>query len=113
MRIVKNSSLLRIDAPEWCPHGTMVKRAPEDEKKEDEPKEHEWKKPKKVFKKKSSVKGIKLDTNDNRFQALSDEYADKESEDEVEHNLEKEMMREIKQCNETIHFLEKRNNDLE
>ena len=41
IRIVKNTSLLRIDALEWCPHGAMVEIAPEDEKKEEEPKEYE------------------------------------------------------------------------
>ena len=60
-----------------------------------------------MFKEKSVTKGIKVDNKNNRFCALSEDYADNESEDEVGHNLKKEIMREIKECNAIMYFLQK------
>lgn len=65
------------------------------------------------FKNKSIVNNITTVNSDNRFSVLSDDNADSDDEDDIGHDLEWEILREICECEKTMHFLQEKTEYLE
>lgn len=51
--------------------------------------------------------------NNNRFSVLSEDDEDSDDEEDSGHDLEHEMMREIDECEKTIHYLQEKIENLE